>query len=273
MQVTLEEQVRNPLKEKLAAGQVVLSLILRVSRGPEIAAIAANAGFDTLYVDLEHSVLSLETTSLLCYASRTSGLVPLVRIPATDAALIARLLDAGAMGIIAPHICCAEEARHVVTCAKYPPEGTRSVATGLPLLNYRTFPPSMANPLVNASTFVAVMIESQSALDNIEDIAAVEGVDMLFIGAGDLSTDLGIPGQWDEPKMRDAFMSIQDAATRHCKHVGIGGLAGQPDLLQELIEKGARFLSLGTDLGLLSTALEEKAKSGRDLFNKKEDQS
>lgn len=260
MQRTLAELVRNPLKEKLAANHVVASLIVRISRGPEIAQLAANAGFDTLYVDLEHSVLSLETTSLLCHASRAAGVVPLVRVPTADAALIARILDAGAMGIIAPHISCAEEARHAVACAKYPPEGTRSVSSGLALLNYRNVAPVQANPLINASVFVAVMIESAQALDHIDEIAAVEGVDMLFIGAGDLSSDLSIPGQLDDPRMMDSYALVQEAARRHSKHVGLGGLASQPQLLKQLVAKGAHFVSVGTDLGLLANAIEEKSK-------------
>src|SRR5690606_2570018 len=138
---------------------------------------------------------SLETTALLCGACRAAGVVPLVRVPAADAALIARVLDAGAMGIIVPHVSCAREARHAVACAKYPPEGNRSISSSLALLNYRNFSPEQASPIINASVFVAVMIESVSSLENLDDIAAVEGVDMLFIGAGDLSSDLGIPGQ------------------------------------------------------------------------------
>lgn len=263
MQLTIEELLRNPLKDKLAAGQVVLSLIVRMSRGPEIAQIAANAGFDTLYVDLEHSVLSLETTSVICHSARASGLVPLVRVPAIDATLIGRLLDAGAMGIIVPHVDCAEQARHAVACAKYPPQGTRSTSSTLGLLNYRNFSPAQANPMINASVFIAVMIEDPSALDKIDEIAAVEGVDMLFIGAGDLSNELGIPGQWHSQKMMDSFSRVQMAATHYGKHVGLGGLANQPQLLEKLVAQGARFLSLGTDLGLLASALEEKAKSAK----------
>ena len=260
MKQTLEELVRNPLKEKLAAGQMVASLIVRISRGPEIAQIAANAGFDTLYVDLEHSVLSLDMTAQLCNASRAAGVVPLVRVPSADPALIARLLDAGAMGIIAPHVCSADDARHVVACTKYPPLGNRSVSTGLALLNYRSFPPDQANPLVDESVFVAVMIESASALDCIDEIAAVNGVDMLFIGSGDLSSELGVPGQLTHPKMLDAFARVQEAARRHGKAVGLGGLGSQPKLLEQLVAQGARFVSVGTDLSLLASAANEKVR-------------
>lgn len=267
MQLTIEALLRNPLKEKLAAGQVVASLIVRMSRGPEIAQIAANAGFDTLYVDLEHSVLSLETTSLICQAARASGLAPLVRVPAIDAALMGRLLDAGAMGIIAPHVGSAQEARHAVACAKYPPEGARSASSTLGLLNYRSFSPAQTNPMINACVFVAVMIESVSSLDHIDEIAAVEGVDMLFIGAGDLSNELGMPGQLNDPKMLDAFARVQRAATRYGKHVGLGGLASEPLLLKQLVAKGAHFISLGTDLGFLAYALEKKMALVKSFLN------
>src|SRR5690606_30888416 len=128
---------------------------------------------------------SLETTACICTAAREAGVVPLVRVPQVEASQIARILDGGAMGIIAPHITSAADARRVVAYAKYPPLGVRSVSSGLALLNYRSFPQEQVNAAVNASVFVAVMIESGQAVSCIDEIAAVDGVDMLFVGAGD----------------------------------------------------------------------------------------
>ncbi len=236
---TLAELTRNPLKEKLSRGDVVASMSVRIMRSHEIGPIAATAGFDTLYVDLEHSVLSLETTSLLCHAARQAGVVPLVRVPTIDPALFGRLLDGGAMGLILPHVESAEQARAVVAATRYPPHGTRSVGTGQPLLHYRSFPSAQACAALNESLFIAVMVESAAGLAAVDDIAGVEGVDMLFVGAGDLGAELGWkPGDDDAPA--DAFAQVLAAARSHGKVVGAGGVASRPadELAHSTVRRG-----------------------------------
>ncbi|MDB5850361.1 MAG: garL 1 [Rhodoferax sp.] len=250
---------RNPLKEKLTRGEVAASMIVRMARGPEIGRIAASAGFDALYVDLEHSVLSLETSAIVCNAAREAGVVPLVRVPQVDAALICRLLDAGAMGIVVPHVEGADAARQAVACALYPPQGLRSASSGLAALHYRSFPQGAAQAALNRSTFIAVMIESRAGLAVIDEIAAVPGIDMLFVGAGDLSVDLGVPGEPTHALVRQAIADVQAAADRHGLCVGLGGLAGRHAFLAECVAAGARFVSAGTDLGFMSQAATEAA--------------
>ena len=264
-QVTLAELLRNPLKEKLARGEVASSMIVRISRGVEIGRIAATAGLDTLYVDLEHSVLSLETCALICTAAREAGVTPLVRVPQLEASLIARILDSGAMGLILPHVESAEDARRAVSYAQYPPQGTRSVSSGLALLHYRSFPAAEANAAMNDSLFLAAMVESKRGLENIEAIAAVRGIDMLFVGAGDLSTDLGLPGQVDHPEMQAAFRRVLAAAQAHGKIVGAGGMAGQSEALGRLVKQGVQFVSTGTDLGFLSEAIAQRVRLVRQF--------
>src|SRR5690349_8406279 len=132
--------LRNPVKDKLARGEVVASMTVRLVRGVEIASLAKTAGFDTLYVDVEHSSFSLETTSQICIAALTVGIAPFVRVPSIRPEHVSRALDGGALGVIAPHVCSAEEARAVVRAAKYAPLGERSAAGTLPHLQYRAFP-------------------------------------------------------------------------------------------------------------------------------------
>src|ERR1700740_3614947 len=141
--------LRNHVKEKLARGEVVASMTVRLVRGIEIARIAATAGFDSLYVDLEHASFSLETTGQICIAALEAGVTPLVRVPGL--AEVSRVLDAGALGVIAPHVQSADEARAYVKAAKFPPLGERSAAGPLPHLHSRRFPGAEADAAVEAA--------------------------------------------------------------------------------------------------------------------------
>ena len=126
--------VRNNVREKLARGEVVASITVRLTRSIEIARLAKTAGFDSIYVDVEHSSLSLETTGQICIAALEIGIAPFVRVPSTRPEHVSRALDGGALGVIAPHIRSADEAREVVVSAKYPPLGERSAGGALPHL-------------------------------------------------------------------------------------------------------------------------------------------
>ncbi len=259
----LDRLTRNPLKALLAAGGVAVSMSVRIMRSHEIGRIAAAAGFDTLYVDLEHSVLSLETAALVCHAAREAGVVPLVRLPAADAALIGRVLDGGAMGLILPHLEDAAPARRAVAAACYPPRGRRSMGAGQPLLHYRAFPAGQACAALNRSLFVAVMVESAAGLAQAEALAGVDGVDMLFVGAGDLGAELGW-GPEDDEAVAAAFAQALAAARRHGKTVGAGGLAQRPALMRRLVGMGVRFLSTGTDLAFLAAGAAQQARMARE---------
>src|SRR5499427_2758125 len=148
------EIVRNNVKEKLACGEVVASMTVRLTRSVEIARLAKTAGFDSIYVDVEHSSLSLETTSQICVAALEAGVAPFVRVPSTRPEHVSRVLDGGALGVIAPHVRSAAEAREVVAAAKYPPLGVRSHAAGLPHLLFRSSPPAEGNAAMNEATIV-----------------------------------------------------------------------------------------------------------------------
>ena len=136
--------LHNHVKAKLARGEVVASMTVRLIRGIEIARIAKTAGFDSLYVDLEHGSFSLETTSQICIAALEAGVTPLVRVPSV--AEVSRVLDGGALGVIAPHVQSADDARRYVTEAKFPPLGYRSAAGPLPICSTEAFPPPRWTP-------------------------------------------------------------------------------------------------------------------------------
>src|ERR1700730_8666776 len=170
MSAKISDVLRNHVKEKLARGEVVASMTVRLIRGVEIARIAKTAGFDSLYVDMEHSSFSLETMGQICMAALEVGITPFVRVPGL--ADVQRILDAGALGIIAPHVSSAAEAREYVKAAKYPPLGDGSNAGNLPHLQYRSFPAAEAYAAVDAATMVIVQFESAAAIDNADAIMA-----------------------------------------------------------------------------------------------------
>jgi 4-hydroxy-2-oxoheptanedioate aldolase len=243
--------IRNPMKEKLARGETVASMIVRVVRSVEIVRIAKAAGFDSLYVDLEHNSFSLDATGQICMAALDAGITPLVRVPSNTPDYVSRVLDGGALGVIAPHVANAAEARAVVAAAKFPPFGSRSFGGVAPHLQYQSLPPVESNAAMNAATQVVAMLESKSGLENIEEIVAVEGVDMILIGTNDLCSELGVTGQYDHPSIEAAYRRTIAAAQQHGKHVGVGGLGGRPDLAEKFVRLGARYVSAGNDLGFL----------------------
>lgn len=255
--------IRNSVKERLARGEVASSMTVRLTRGIEIARLAATAGFDSLYVDLEHSSLSIETTSQICIAALNVGIAPFVRVPQLETAQ--QILDGGALGIIVPDVRTAAQAQAAVKVAKYPPLGERGFATALPHFDFRSFPAKEFCPVLDAATMVIVQFESAEAIDNADAIFAVDGVDMALFGTNDLTADLGIPGDYDHPKVRDAYARAITAARKHGKHVGVGGLASRPKLTAEFVKMGARYVSSGTDLGFLLSAATEQAKQVRGL--------
>ncbi len=263
--MSAREVVRNNVKEKLARGEVVASMTVRLARSVEIARIAKTAGFDSIYVDIEHSSLSLETTSQICIAALEIGIAPFVRVPSTRPEHVSRALDAGALGVIAPHIGSAAEAREVVAAAKFPPQGERSAAGPLPHLHYRSFPAAEANAAMNEATMVVVQFETAQAIEKADEIAAVGGVDMVLIGTNDLLADMGLPGQYEHERVREAYALTLAACRRHGKHLGVGGLATRPKLAAEFVRMGARYVSTGTDLAFLLAAATERAKQVHEI--------
>jgi 2-keto-3-deoxy-L-rhamnonate aldolase RhmA len=148
----------------------------------------------------------------------------------------------------------AADAAAVVRQAKYPPLGERSAGGPLPHWHYRSFPVAETNAAANAETLVVAMIETRAALDDVEAIAAVEGLDLLLVGTNDLCAECGIAGQFDHPLVAEAYARTLAACSRQGKHVGIGGLGSRPDLIAGLVGQGARFVSAGSDLTFLLAA-------------------
>src|SRR5207302_7715277 len=152
-----------------------------------------------------------------------------------------------------------------VQAAKYPPLGERSNAGALPHLHFRSFPAAECNAALNDATMVIVQFENAAALDKMDEIIAVEGVDMVLVGLNDLLADWGMPGRYDDPRVREAYGKVIAACRKRGKHCGVGGLASRPDLAAEFVKMGARYVSTGTDLAFLLAACTARAKQVQEI--------
>ena len=239
--------IANSLREKLLRDEVAYTFSVKLVRSVEVPMMAKTAGFDGLLIDMEHSSFDLDTTSQLCIASLYAGITPIVRAPSKDPFFVSRILDGGALGVIVPHIRSVQDARDVVKAAKFQPIGTRSSTNGLPHYQFRSIPAKVSNPVTNAATLVIPMIETLEAVELVEEIAAVEGVDSLLIGSNDLTAEMGIPGEYENPQFVEAFQRTIAACQKHGKWVGVGGLHARLDLIEKFCAMGARWVMAATD--------------------------
>src|SRR6185503_16998556 len=215
--------------------------------------------------DLEHSSFSVQQASQISIMALEAGIPAFVRVPANTPEYVSRVLDGGALGVIAPGVRSAAEAKAVIAAAKYPPLGARGLSGALPQLGYRSVPAAQALPALNAATMVIVQFESAASLAAMDEIVAVDGVDMVMIGSNDLLADLGHTGEYDHPKLHDAYQRTIAACAKRGKHVGVGGLASRADLVEKFVKMGARYVSTGTDLGFLMAECLKRVKQVRDI--------
>ncbi|MGE4167350.1 MAG: HpcH/HpaI aldolase/citrate lyase family protein, partial [Xanthobacteraceae bacterium] len=229
----------------------------------DLGMLADAAGFDGFYIDMEHSPVSLDTVAAMSVAALPLGVTPMARIPGHDFDTAARLLDAGALGIICPQVETAEQAKAFVAAAKFPPLGHRSVAGAGPLQYYRTTPLADVNKQGNELTLCIPMLETAKGVENADAIAAVPGIDILLIGSNDLSAALGIPGDLKHAKIRAAYETTAAACKKHGKALGVGGVRGDYELTRSLVALGAKFVIAGQDTGYLTAAAKADAAAMR----------
>ncbi|WP_339428346.1 MULTISPECIES: HpcH/HpaI aldolase family protein [unclassified Pseudomonas] len=244
--IALKTSLMSGVKEKLARGEVVYSMTACLVKTFDIASIAYTAGFDSLYIYMESSSFSLEAAGQLCMACIGLGVTPFVRIPSPDPHFIARMLDSGALGIFVPRVQSAEDARAIVRAARHVQ------------FHYRLPPAADATPQLDEATMIIAMIESLEGLDAVEEIAAVEGVDILLVDGNELSIALGVSDEMDHDLVRNAYRRVLHACLANSKVLGIGGLGSRPDLIKELLALGARYVSTGNDISFLLDAAVRK---------------
>jgi 2-dehydro-3-deoxyglucarate aldolase/4-hydroxy-2-oxoheptanedioate aldolase len=243
----------NAVKKKLAAGGTAFGSMVFEFFTPGMPRLLKNAGAEYAMYCMEHTGVSYETLKPQFALCRALGLVPLVRVPGTEYDLIARALDSGALGVMVPLVDSAEQAKFIVSCTCYPPAGgRRGAAFGFAHDDYEGGDVVDKMNAIHERTLVIAMIETKQGLENVDAIATVPGVDVLWLGHFDLSNFLGIPGQFAHPAFQDAIRKIVAAARKHGKAAGY--MAASAALGKEYLAHGFRMLATGTDQGMLQEA-------------------
>lgn len=219
---------------------------------PAIAEIMANAGFDWLAIDMEHSTIGVRDAEDLIRVIDLKGAMPLVRLTSNNADLIKRVMDAGAHGIIVPMVNSVKDAQRAVAAANYPPRGNRGVGLaraqsyGADFEGYRKW--------LDAGPFIVVQIEHIDAVSNLEEILSVSGVSAFIVGPYDLSGSLGVPGAFDHPKFLEAMDRIGDVARKTGAMSGIHIIEPDTAMLKNRINQGYRFIAYSLDIRMLDCA-------------------
>lgn len=236
----------NPLKRKLTAGQACIGAWV-LSTSADMAEILAYAGLDFLLLDHEHGQGGIDDAVGQLRAMKGTECTGVLRVPTNDHIYIKRALDAGVGGIMVPNVNTAEQARHVVEACKYAPAGIRGAFGGMRAMKYGF------NPGYYETAFeelvIAVQVENAGAIDNIPEIAAVEGIDVIFIGPRDLSATLGKLNQFDDPVVRGQIDRAAEAILKAGKILGSTATSGK--IAKEMAGRGFRFIIPGSDVTIL----------------------
>ena len=250
----------NRVKRVLAAGDIAIGTMVFEFSTPGIGRIAAGAGAAFVVYDMEHTGWSIETIRMLMATTRAADTVPLVRVPATQYHLLSRPLDVGAMGLMIPMVESEEQARLIVRSSKYVPDGTRGAAFAIAHDDYATGDIVAKMQSANDEILLIAQIETVAGVEQADRIAAVEGIDVLWIGHFDLTASLGVPGQFDHPDYVRSVDRVLEACLRHGKTPGM--MAADVPAGRSLLAQGFRALAFSGDLWIYSQAL----KAGIDAL-------
>lgn len=248
----------NPVKQTLATGGRAFGAMVFEFFSPGLPQICKNAGAEYVLYDMEHSGLEFETLKTQFALCRGLDLVPMVRVPRGEYQFIARALDIGAMGIMVPMVGSKEEAEHIVSCTRYPPLGRRGAAFGFAHDDYQGGDVAAKIDALHQRTMVIPQIETVEGLEAAEAIAAVPGVDALWLGHFDLTNFMGLPGQFQHPDYLAGVKRIVAACEKHGKTAAF--LATDNAWANEYLDHGYRLLAYGIDQLMLQGAL----KAGLD---------
>jgi len=259
--------MKNLAKENFLNGGLSLGVGIRQSRTVDIGKIMAASDYDWLFIDMEHNSMDVDTASQISVAAQDAGICPIVRVPDFAHHHATRVLDCGAMGIVFPHVDDADTARKLVSYCLYPPKGHRSMTGSLPQLNFKKLPIPEVAKIINEIMLVVIMLESPTAIDNVEEIASIPGVDVILIGTNDLCMEMGIPGDYSNPKIKEAYKKVIAACNKYNKTPGMGGVYNE-ELMSEYITMGMRFILSGSDLSFMMTAAQQRSKNLRSFLKK-----
>ena len=248
----------NHVKEKLKAGQATVGCFLGMG-SPTVAELMARSGFDFIVIEMEHNGLDMAEVQHMLMAINGSDAIPIVRIPSSDQVFIQRSLDIGALGIIVPLLRSAEQARAVVQASRYPPEGIRGFGPLRASQYTLDYPDYLAR--ANDNILVSFLLETREAMENLEEITTVRGVDALYLGLWDLYLNHGIsPFEMPHPEMDKLIDRAIGVCAANGVALGIG--SGTPEDLLHWRDRGLTFLGYGPDFVLLTSA----ARAGIEAF-------
>ena len=243
----------NAVKKSLAAGGNAFGSMVFEFFTPGLPRLMKNAGAEYVMYCMEHTGVSFETMKTQFALCRALGVPPRVRVPGTEYDFIARALDCGALGVMVPLVDTAEQAKFIVSSTRYPPAGgRRGAAFGFAHDDYEGGDVIEKMKMIHERTLVIAMIETKQGLENVDTIAAVPGVDVLWLGHFDMSNFLGIPGDFANLLFQDAIKKIVGAAKKHGKAAGY--MAASAALGKEYLGHGFRMIATGTDQGMLQEA-------------------
>ncbi|MGH6815197.1 MAG: HpcH/HpaI aldolase family protein [Hyphomicrobiaceae bacterium] len=240
---------KKTLRARAMSGERVLGAMVFEFFSPGIAQILKHAGCEYVLYDMEHTGLGLETLKHQVAACRGIGIAPMVRVPRAEYHFLARALDVGAEGVMIPMVDNVAQAKAIVEATRYPPRGRRGAAFGFSHDAYAPGSPLEKMKAADARNIIIAQIETERGLAVVDDIAAVDGIDVLWIGHFDLTNFLGIPGQFDHPKFKDAVARVIAAGKKHKK--GLGFMPGDETWARTYRDLGFNMLAAGTDHGIL----------------------
>ena len=253
----------NLMRQRLAEGGVAVGHMVMEFGTRGIAKINEAAALDFVLLDMEHSGFELERIADLIAWYKATDITPLVRVPGSLYHFIARVLDAGALAIMAPNVETVEQARVIVNAVKYAPEGHRGLGLGSAHNDYVHPKPAEYLREANANTMVVCQIESPQGLKNADAIAALPGVDVLWVGHFDLTQSMGILGQFQHPDFQGALRRVVEAARKHGKAAGIQ--PGTREQAAEWMKIGYNVVSFGTDIAVYRNALADHIAALRQM--------
>lgn len=241
--------VKSRVLEKLRAGDFVRCVSMSRLTDPWLAELIGRLGFDVIWLDMEHRPFGYDIVDPISLACRATGIDLMVRILKTGYTAPMRVLEFGANGVMVPHCRSAAEARQWVEWCRFPPLGKRGFDGAGADADYM-----LADPLEhlrhgNEDVFLMVQIEDREAVDVVDEIAAVEGIDLLFVGPGDLTISYGVPMQVGHPSVQGAIDRVAAACAKHGKWWGMP--TGTPEAAQAVLDRGGRFVTCGGDHGFL----------------------
>jgi 2-keto-3-deoxy-L-rhamnonate aldolase RhmA len=245
--------VESSLKKSLKEGKTVIGATLVVPN-VDAALAAASAGFDFLWIEMEHGPTTLESLRAMLLVTRGAPAVPITRVPVNELWTAKRVLDMGSLGVVFPFTSTRALAEQAVAACKYPPLGGRGFGPGLAATRYGLSATDYVK-FANDNVVVVVIIEQKQAIENIDAIASVPGIDVMFIGANDLSFSLGVGGKLNDPLVEAAYEKVLAAGKKY--GVPVGYPAGTPAEINKRIAQGFRFFQAGNELSLLRDGARE----------------